>query len=64
MARVDCKEAKVGGKLDFGRDFKAIRNPGEKKRGRLRSKASCHSFREFIGTMHMEKVVFHDRQWT
>lgn len=49
MARADCKETKVGKNWILGGDFNAIRDSGEKKRRKLRSEGSCHSFKEFRG---------------
>lgn len=45
-------------------DFNDIRGLEEKKGGRIRSKASCREFREFIGKMFMEKIVYQGREWT
>lgn len=58
------RSSKWGDNWILGGDFNDIREPGEKKRGRHRSEASCQSFRDFIANMHMEEMTFQGKTWT
>lgn len=44
-------------------DFNDIRGPEKNKGGRIRSEASCRGFKEFIGKMYIEEIVYEGREW-